>query len=232
MMGAHRLRTTSKYPTPTGALRERTGARVRRLSSMSRTSVSVAARAKRWPRFLVALSSSLCFNCHHAGTPSATDSNGNAGSGTLGSGSVGDAGATLAPWTAQDLGDGQCLAIDARGEVLGLGPSGGAFLIAADGTRASLGTMPDGSNVVGGALGANGEVVGFAESNGRVAVRRTDGTWRPLSGLPGTWSVAASIDDDGQIVGTFGTADGEVHAFLWKDGQTQSLPLSPTDNSS
>jgi probable HAF family extracellular repeat protein len=74
--------------------------------------------------------------------------------------------------------------------------------------------------------------VGFAESNGaRVAVRRRAGTWETLGGLSGAWSVAASIDDDGQIVGTFGTSAGAVHAFLWSNGKTQPLPLSSDPSS-
>ncbi|MEO6600604.1 MAG: hypothetical protein ABIQ16_12060, partial [Polyangiaceae bacterium] len=175
---------------------------------------------------------SLCVGCHSVGTsPGGDTANGSAG--TPGGEPASDAGVALAPWAAQDLGEGQCLAINGRGQVLGLDSSGSAFLFDADGTRKSLGAMPDGSRVLGAALGAKGEVVGFSESStGRTAVVRTGGTWQTLSGLTGSWSAASSIDDDGQIVGTVGGADGEVHAFLWKDGTAQPLPLSPVDRSS
>ncbi len=164
---------------------------------------------------------------------------GNAGKSTSGgsSAATGEAGAggaanDEAPFTATDLGDGQCLAINGRGQMLGL-DAHGLFLAEADGTRTALGSMPDRTPAIGVALGPNGEVVGFSESgSGRKAIRYAAGDWETLEGIDGAWSAAASVGDDGQIVGTVGASDGTVHAFLWQDGSTKPLPLKASQNSS
>lgn len=198
--------------------------------------------ASSWCSWLAAIALSLCVGCHSgkansgdtAGTPDGGGAGGAAGGRGSGTGDAGDGGAPpLAPWAAEDLGEGQCLAINGRGQVLGLDATGSPFVLAADGTRTNLGTMPDGSPVVGVALGATGDVVGFSESStGRTAVRWTNGQWQALAGLSGTWSVAASVDDDGQIVGTTGSADAKKQAFLWKAGAAQPLPLTTAGSSS
>jgi probable HAF family extracellular repeat protein len=131
------------------------------------------------------------------------------------------------------LGEGQCLAINARGQILGLEASGGTFVIALDRSRINLGPMPDGSSAVGTALGPAGEVVGFSESEtGRRAIRYVSGQWQALDGVGGTWSVAAGIDEEGVIAGTFGSSDGSAHAFLWQAGKLKPLPVDSAPNSS
>ncbi len=161
-----------------------------------------------------------------AGTSGAAAGNGGVGAGAAGAGGAN----ALAPWQAEDLGEGQCLAINAQGQVLGLDAEG-TFLIEADRTRTALGAMPDGARAIGAALGPNGEVVGFAESDaGRTAIRHTAGGWEVLEGVAGTWSVAASIDERGQIVGTQGTSDGTVQAFIWEKGISE--PVVPSSVSS
>lgn len=200
--------------------------------------------ASSWCFWLAAIALSWCVGCHSdkaksGDTAGTTDGGGAGGRGTT-TGNTGDAGdagdggaISFAPWTAEDLGEGQCLAINARGDVLGLDATGSPFVRAADGTRTSLGTLSDGSPVVGVGLGPTGDVVGFSESStGRTAVRWTNGQWQALAGLSGTWSVAASVDDDGQIVGTTGSTDAKKQAFLWKAGTAQPLPLASAASSS
>jgi len=197
------------------------------------------------PTILVCLA---CAGCSKSGGPKhgvggaggkSSSSSGNGGkSGSGGSSAAtGDSGAggvgnNEAPFAAKDLGEGQCLAINGRGQVLGL-DADGTFLIDSDGTRTALGSMPDGAAAIGVALGPNGDVVGFSESDsGRKAIRYAAGGWETLEGTGGTWSAAASVGDDGQIVGTVGASDGTVHGFLWQAGKTKALPLDATQSSS
>jgi probable HAF family extracellular repeat protein len=41
--------------------------------------------------------------------------------------------------------------------------------------------------------------------------------------LGGSWSAAYSVNDSDQIVGLSGTSEGDMHAFLWQNGQMQDL---------
>src|SRR5690349_13654645 len=122
--------------------------------------VRVSNFASRWVSVAGIL---LCIACEGGGggagvrplaAGGARNTGGGAGTSGVGTGPSGAGGTAnaLAPWKAEDLGEGQCLAINENGQVLGQDLDG-TFLISADRQRTALGPMPDGAPAVGVALG-------------------------------------------------------------------------------
>src|SRR4051812_28169634 len=69
--------------------------------------------------------------------------------------------------------------------------------------------------VLTGGLAAAGAAPAAADSAARTPPAPT-GIMRDLGTLPGgTYSYVRAINESGQVVGSAGTADGEVHAFRW-----------------
>lgn len=137
---------------------------------------------------------------------------------------AGGGGATA--WSVADLGPGRCVAVNARGQVLGVDDHDASFLVDTSLTRTALGALA-GAPTTGVALSPSGDVVGYSmAAGGRIAVEYTAGAWQPIAGIPGDWSTAIGIGDQGQIVGVAGSsADAEIHAFLLSRGAAVPLPL-------
>ncbi len=136
-------------------------------------------------------------------------------------------------WTAKDLGPGRCVALNNHAQVIGYDDSGSSFVVSQGTAETNLGTAPDGSIAVGLAIADNGDVVGYIEDNtGRHAAQYSAGTWSPIAGLDGTWSVASSIGPNHEIVGMAGMGmTGALQSFLLQGGKPASLAL-PADQSS
>lgn len=117
--------------------------------------------------------------------------------------------AGVVSWTLADLGPGRCVAVNARGQLLGTTESGTTFLFSADGTRTELGVYEVGAQSLGQALSEEGEVVGTSEgASWRTAIHFTGGRWVAVAGLSGSsWSSALGIAGDGRIVGVRGVDD-------------------------
>jgi probable HAF family extracellular repeat protein len=96
-----------------------------------------------------------------------------------------------------------------RGEVVDLG---------------GLGAAPEAMSMAND-INAHGDVVGVSDGpNGQRAVLWRAGQIVDLGSLGGA-SEAMAINDHGQIVGTSWTAAGELHGFLWEDGQMHDLGI-------
>jgi probable HAF family extracellular repeat protein len=199
------------------------------------------------------MASGLFWGCHRQGA--ATNDGGRDDSGTANGGSggvsnglggaAGGSGGTAgnasgaggssgsATWATADLGSGRCLALNARGDVLGTEENGVTFVVTKDGSRSPLGSSDAGASPVGVAIALNGDVVGYSEGmNGRTAMYYSGGTWTAIAGLASAWSAAIGIGDQGQIVGVYGMqTHGETHAFISSGGALGTLPIGPSHNS-
>jgi probable HAF family extracellular repeat protein len=135
-------------------------------------------------------------------------------------------------WKSTDLGLGRCVAANGKGQVVGIDDANGTFVVAADGTRKSLGTIDPGSITIGTGIDDSGVVSGYAEgATGRTAVRFSAGSWSAIPGLTG-FGAAISVGSDGAIAGVTRTSDGSaLQGFLFASGALVTLPL-PTDRSS
>jgi probable HAF family extracellular repeat protein len=79
-------------------------------------------------------------------------------------------------------------------------------------------------------INKRGQVVAtlFGVDEGPFAYTWADGALTRLPLLPGAqYSFAEDINDAGWIVGASGTASGELHAVLWRDGTVIDLGLAP-----
>ena len=119
-------------------------------------------------------------------------------------------------------------AINDAGQIVGM--SQGHAVLWQDGGIEDLGTLPDGFS---GATGINdrGQVVGFGYGSvfSHAWTWRRDSGIRDLGTLPGgVVSLAAAINDAGQIVGTSDVGGFESHAVLWqRDGTIIDLGTLP-----
>jgi probable HAF family extracellular repeat protein len=102
-----------------------------------------------------------------------------------------------------------------------------AIRVETDGTLTDLGTLGTGQLSIGWGINAAGWVVGSSTLAPNDATEHAflyrDGVMSDLGTLGGALSQATDINDLGQVVGSSGTAAGEVHAFLFTDGSMVDL---------
>lgn len=123
-------------------------------------------------------------------------------------------------------------AINHHGQILGMSgnsliPDNYAVVWDRGGIR-RLFPVGNGDRVTG--INKRGQVVAtlFGVEEGPFAYLWADGALTRLPLLPGAqYSFAEDINDAGWIVGASGTALGELHAVLWRDGNVIDLGLAP-----
>src|SRR5262245_15001553 len=64
-------------------------------------------------------------------------------------------------WSFAELGPGRCVAVNARGQVLGIDDTDVGFVVDGSGVRSSLGGLAGGGRAVGVAISPGGVVVGY-----------------------------------------------------------------------
>jgi len=118
-------------------------------------------------------------------------------------------------------------AINVSGEIAGYASVAGngstdAFLYAA-GKMTDLGTL-GGTVGVGNAINSSGQVAGYATDKTTYrAFLDANGTMKNIGDLGGGSAVAYGINNAGQVVGAAYLPDGEVHPFLYANGQMTDL---------
>lgn len=107
----------------------------------------------------------------------------------------------------------------------GIGPDH-AFL-SSGGVVHDLGTLPGDNMSAATAINDPGQVVGYSfNTNGIVSFRAflySGGMMKEVGTLGGSHSKALRINDAGDIVGDSTTADGQWHAFLYRNGKMHDL---------
>jgi probable HAF family extracellular repeat protein len=120
-------------------------------------------------------------------------------------------------------------ALNDRGEVVGWADTGEGYVhpfLWRGGRMVDLGTLDrlDGGWGLAADINRHGTVAGQSRRGDVTrAVRWQNGKITELGTLGGDSSFATAINDLGTIVGSSMTADGSLHAFLWRDGRMTDL---------
>ena len=94
-----------------------------------------------------------------------------------------------------------------------------------NGTMTDLGTLGSGNFSAGEAINSSGEVAGWSDTNADVGQEASVWNGGKVTGLGVPLdSVAAGINDSGQVVGSWGTTSTGSQPFLYSNGTITDLP--------
>jgi probable HAF family extracellular repeat protein len=124
-----------------------------------------------------------------------------------------------APVAARDLGRGRCVAINSRGDVVGVDADDTTFVVTSDGMRTPRPPPDSSTTAIGVAIDDSGRIAGYVTGPmGNHAAIYRDGAWSLVSNL-GRGSEILAATAKGTLGGAAYRSDGKLEAFLLVDGK-------------
>lgn len=129
------------------------------------------------------------------------------------------AGADAAAGPARDLGRGRCVAINSRGDVVGVDTDDTTFVVTASGMRTARPAPDANTTAIGVAIDDAGLVAGYLTGpTGNHAAIYRDGAWSMVSNL-GSGSQILTTSPNGTAGGAAYRSDGKLEGFLLAGGK-------------